>query len=93
MAKASTTQIIIDKNPTRHIEDFCVLASMLSTSDLRAEMEKLDVDRLGNMVARAIDSGLIEQNPGANRGINMLRVALRRLPNRSGSSSDDSRVA
>lgn len=93
VAKASTTQIIIDKNPTRHIEDFCVLASMLSASDLRAEMDKLDLDRLGNMVARAIDSGLIEQTPGADRGINMLRVALRLRPNGSGSSSDDSPVA
>lgn len=81
VGKASAMEIMADPARSRHLEDFAVLASMLSARDLRQTMSTLDRYRLGDMVARVSESGLIEQIPGSARGISALKVALRNRAN------------
>lgn len=81
VGKAAAMEIMLDSARDRHLEDFAVLASMLTARDLRQPMAKLDRDRLGNMVFKVAESGLAEPIPGAVRGLNALRVALRNYPN------------
>lgn len=60
------------------MEDFAVLASMLTNRDLRTELSTLDVWRLRNMIAKVTESRLLESVDGAARGVGALKVALRR---------------
>lgn len=78
VGKAATREILIDPGKGRHVIDFMVLASLLTASDLRgATISKRDALYLSNMLHVVSDEGADRDVEGAQRGLNMLRAALR----------------
>ncbi|WP_159621254.1 hypothetical protein [Ruania rhizosphaerae] len=80
VGKAATREILVDPGKERHAADFVLLASLLTAADLRAEtISPRDASHLGHMIYLVTQTHLPGEIEGGQRGISMLRSALRQL--------------